>query len=125
MAERRLLICDDEPAIGRFVRHVAEALGFAVESVTGGLAFIRMYDSFKPTTIILDMVMPGLDGNELIAWLAKRNCRAQLIIMTGYHPDYADHARILAEFKGLSPVTTLHKPIDVAQLRAVLAAAPG
>lgn len=125
MAERRLLICDDEPAIGRFVRHVAEALGFVVETVTDGLAFMRTCESFQPTTIILDMVMPGLDGNELIAWLAQRNCRAQLIIMTGYHPDYANHARILAEFRGLSPVTTLHKPIDVAALRAVLAAAPG
>ncbi|MDS4073910.1 MAG: response regulator [Defluviicoccus sp.] len=125
MAERRLLICDDEPAIGRFVRHVAEGLGFIVETVTDGLAFMRTYQSFEPSTIILDMVMPGLDGNELIAWLAQRNCRAQLIIMTGYHPDYANHARILAEFRGLSPVTTLHKPIDVAKLRAVLAAAPG
>ncbi|HOT83425.1 MAG: response regulator [Rhodospirillales bacterium] len=125
MAERRLLICDDEPAIGRFVRHVAEGLGFVVEAVTDGLAFMRTYERFDPSIIILDMVMPGLDGNELIAWLAKRNCRAQLIIMTGYHPDYANHARILAEFRGLSPVTTLHKPIDVAQLRAVLAAPPG
>lgn len=125
MPERRLLICDDEPAIGRFVRHVAEAQGFAVEAVTDGLAFMRIYETFQPTTVILDMVMPDLDGNELIAWLAQRNSRAQLVIMTGYHPDYANHARILAEFRGLSSVTTIHKPIDVATLRAVLAADPG
>jgi len=120
MQEKRLLICDDEPAFGRFVKNVAEDLGYAVQVTTDGLAFIEAYDSFQPTTIILDMIMPGMDGNELVIWLAKRNCSANVIIITGYAPDYAMHAKILAEFKGLGPVMTLHKPIDVARLRDVL-----
>ena len=33
---------------------------------TDGRAFIEAYKSFKPTTIILDMIMPGMDGNENI-----------------------------------------------------------
>ena len=66
------------------------------------------------------MIMPGMDGNELVLWLAKRKCTARVIIITGYTSDYATHAKILAEFKGLGPVTTLHKPVEIGRLRAVL-----
>ena len=107
------MICDDEPAFGRFVKNVAEDLGYAVHVTTEGRAFIEAYDSFEPTTIILDMIMPGMDGNELVLWLAKRKCTARVIIITGYTPDYATHAKMLAEYKGLGPVTTLHKPVEV------------
>ena len=121
MRGKRLLICDDEPAFGRFVRRVAEDLGYTVCVTTEGHAMIEAYRSFDPTTIVLDMIMPGMDGNELVLWLAKQSCTARLIIITGYTPDYAAHAKVLAEYKGLRPVTTLHKPIEVSELRAALA----
>lgn len=121
MQNNRLLICDDEAAFGRFVNNVAEELGYKVCVTTDGRAFIEAYDSFDPTIIILDMIMPGMDGNELVLWLAEQSCAARLIIITGYTPDYAAHAKVLAEYKGLRPVTTLHKPIEIGELRAALA----
>jgi CheY-like chemotaxis protein len=120
MQEKRLLICDDEAAFGRLVRHIAEDLGYEVRVTTDGHAFMEAYEAFRPTTIVLDMIMPGMDGNELVLWLAKQKCTARLIIMTGFTPDYATHAKILAEYKGLRPVTTLNKPIEVSELRRVL-----
>ena len=66
------------------------------------------------------MVMPEIDGNELILWLVKEECNADIIIITGFSPDYAVNARILAEFKGLRSVRTLSKPVSVAQLRKIL-----
>ncbi len=123
MSEKRLLVCDDEPAVGRLVENVAGPLGYKVRIATSGEELIRVCPDFAPTTILLDMVMPGIDGNEVIAWLAQRGCSARLIIMTGYHPDYADHARILAEYKGLGPASALHKPFEISELRAALAAA--
>ena len=71
MSEKRLLVCDDEPAVGRFVENVAESLGYDVRITTSGKKLMEVYDDFRPTTILLDMVMPGVDGNEVIAWLAK------------------------------------------------------
>ena len=122
-AQKRLLVCDDEPAVGRFVENVAESLGYDVWITTSGEKLMDVYDDFRPTTILLDMVMPGVDGNEVIAWLAKRGCAARLIIMTGYHPEYADHAKILAEYKGLGPALTVRKPFGIEELRAALTAA--
>lgn len=125
MSARRLLICDDEERFGRFVQRVAVDLGFEVE-VTGSAAeFIDVYETFAPTIILLDMIMPDMDGNELILWLARRRCAADLIICTGYNPDYAANAKVLAEFKGLQSVTTLRKPVSVALLRKALGSETG
>jgi CheY-like chemotaxis protein len=122
MQDQRLLICDDEAAFGRLVKNVAEDLGYEVRVTTDGQQFIDAYEGFQPTTIILDMIMPGMDGNEIILWLAQQKCTARLIIITGYTPDYAAPAKVLAEYKGLRPVMTLYKPMEVTELRAVLGA---
>lgn len=122
MTNDRLLVCDDEPAIGRFIRNVTEPLGYEVCLTTSGEELMRVYDDFRPTVILLDMVMPNVDGNEVILWLAKRGCTAKLIIMTGYHAEYADHASILARYKGFGSATTLYKPMGVTELVAALGA---
>jgi CheY-like chemotaxis protein len=124
VAAGRLLICDDEERFGRFVQRVAMDLDFEVQVTSSADDFIATYDGFEPTVIVLDMIMPDMDGNELILWLAQRRCPADLIICTGYNPDYATNAKILAEFKGLKSVTTLRKPVSVASLRQALQATP-
>jgi CheY-like chemotaxis protein len=120
MSKKRLLIIDDEPEFGELVRNVALSLDYEVMVTTNGKAFQQCYPDFQPTTIMLDMVMPGMDGNELLLWLLQQGYSADLIITTGYSPDYASEAKLLAEFKGLRTVTTLVKPFSLAKLRAAL-----
>ena len=120
MSEKRLLVIDDEPEIGEFVRKVATGLGYEVRVTTDGRAFQAAYHELRPTTIVMDMVMPEMDGIELVLWLMEQGYAAHLIIITGYSPDYAKDARLLAEFKGLRSVITLTKPIRLAKLREVL-----
>lgn len=120
MNEKRLLIVDDEPAFGEFVREVALALDYEVIVTTNGKAFQQCYADFQPTTIMLDMVMPDMDGNELLLWLLQQGYAANLIITTGYSLDYASEAKLLAEFKGLRAVTTLAKPFTLTKLRDAL-----
>lgn len=120
MNPKRLLIVDDEPEFGEFVRHAAQALDYEVIVTTDGKAFQKHYRAFQPTAIMLDMVMPGMDGNELLLWLLQQGYTADLIITTGYSPDYASEAKLLAEFKGLQSVKTLAKPFSLDELRATL-----
>lgn len=120
MNEKRLLVVDDEPEIGEFLRKVATGLGYEVRVTTNGPAFQAAYHELRPTVIAMDMVMPEMDGNELVLWLMEQHYDANLIIMTGYNPDYAKDARLLAEFKGLRSVITLIKPIRLDKLREVL-----
>ena len=121
MTERRLLVVDDDPDFGDFVRQVAEGSGYQVTVTTGGKEFMEVYDDVDPTAIVLDMVMPEIEGTELVQWLAARGCDAKIIIISGFHPDYATLAGKLGKIRGLSTVVTLVKPIGTAQLRAVLA----
>ena len=120
MSEKRLLVVDDEPEFCELVRKVATDLDYEVQVATNGHTFQAAYLTLQPTLIVMDMVMPEMDGNELVLWLVEQRYAADLVIITGYHPDYAKDARLLAEFKGLRSVTTLTKPIRIARLREVL-----
>lgn len=125
MTTRRLLIVDDEPKFATFVERVAAGLGYEVEVTHHGVDFMNAYRRRAPDVVIIDMVMPEIDGNELILWLVKQHCAADVIIITGFHPDYAINARLLAEFKGLRSVSTLSKPVSVSTLRQTLPPVPG
>ena len=102
-----LMVFDDLELVGQ-----AESGKQAVQSCV----------TLKPDVVLMDMVMPEMDGNELVLWLMEQQYDSNLIIMTGYNPDYAKDARLLAEFKGLRSVITLIKPIRLDKLREVLAA---
>lgn len=113
MTAKRLLVIDDEPEFAEFVRKVGSSLGYDVEVTTYGGAFMRVYETFDPTVIVLDIVMPQIDGVELVRWLIERRSSARLIVITGYNPDYARLAGKLGQDRGLQSVTTLTKPVTV------------
>ena len=120
MTGQRLLVVDDEPALGEFARLVALDLGFEVEVTTDGYAFKERYDEFDPTVVMVDLIMPDIEGMELVQWLAERKTSALVIVVTGYSAEYVVLARLLAEGRGLDSVVTLTKPIKVATLRRAL-----
>ena len=120
MTDKRLLVVDDEPEFGEFVRKVATGAGYRVEVTSDAAAFMKAYESFDPTVVVLDIVMPEVDGMELVQWLAARRSSVHLIVVTGYNPKYSELARKLGEARGLQSVTNLAKPVGLAELRAAL-----
>lgn len=121
MNDKRLLAVDDNGPFLEFVRKVAVKQGYDVALTTNGVDFKKKYESFHPTMVLVDLIMPEIDGMELIQWLADQALPAQVIVVTGYSPKYADLAKMLGEGKGLSSVRTLIKPIKIGDLRAALA----
>ncbi len=121
MAGKRLLVVDDEPRFGEFVRKVAVDAGFEVEVTTDGFAFQRRYADFDPTAVVIDPIMPDIEGIELVQWVANHDAPAHLIVVTGCSPEYARLAKMLGEARGLPSVATLIKPVKVARLRGALA----
>ena len=83
MRSDRLLVIDDEPDIAAFVLDVAGPMGFDARASSDGADFICIYEELRPTVLILDLQMPGLDGVELLEQLATRKCRACIILMAG------------------------------------------
>ncbi len=119
---KTLLIVDDEPDFSAFVSRVAEQVGFETTTLTDPLTFKDAYDRLAPDRIVLDVVMPGMDGIEIINWLVSVGNRAPVVIVSGYTPQFAEAARLLGSVHGEFPVTSLSKPMGVAELSAALEA---
>ncbi len=119
MSSKRVLVVDDEPGFREFVVEAAEGLGYHVESAPNGAEFKVLFDASQPD---VDVVMPGIDGIELVGWLADQATDLRLIMVTGYTPHYTELAKKLGEAKGLRSVTTLHKPMRLAALREAITA---
>jgi CheY-like chemotaxis protein len=120
MSSKRLLVVDDEAGFREFVVDVATGMGFEVEDAATGAAFKTLFEDRHPDVAVVDVVMPGIDGIELINWLAERATDLRLIMVTGYTPHYAELAKKLGVAKGLRSVTTLHKPMRLSALREAL-----
>jgi DNA-binding response OmpR family regulator len=120
MAGKHLLVMDDEPSFAEFVRRVAEAPGFSVTAISNPWQFKRTYEAITPSVVVLDIVMPEIDGIELIQWIADQEHKAKIIVVSGWDASYVNSARTLAQIKGLDSIETLAKPISLSALRKAL-----
>ncbi|OGR45008.1 MAG: hypothetical protein A2X35_06330 [Elusimicrobia bacterium GWA2_61_42] len=64
---KKILIVDDEPEIPAALRLVFEALGYRVEVCSSGLEVMETLRSFKPDLMVMDVMLPGIDGYSLAA----------------------------------------------------------
>jgi DNA-binding response OmpR family regulator len=117
---KRLLVIDDEEEFSEFVRVVAAELGYAVTVTSHATGFQTAYREHTPDVIITDIVMPGMDGVELIKWLIGQGCKARILIVSGFNPLYSEMARVIAENGKMLSTRVLQKPIGLADLRAFL-----
>lgn len=69
--KRRILIVEDDPSITRMVRDNLVYEGFEVECVTRGDQALSQVRSFAPDLILLDLMLPGLDGFEICRAVAQ------------------------------------------------------
>lgn len=122
MNKRRLLVIDDEPDFMQVVRTVAEEMGFAVTTAGSADEFKAVYTASPPDLMVIDVVMPEVDGIELVEWLVGSGCSGDVIMVTGYNPNYASAAAAIAQAKSSMNVRILQKPVLLADLRVALRA---
>jgi two-component system alkaline phosphatase synthesis response regulator PhoP len=77
----KILLIDDEPSIHKIVTAYLKAEGYEYLSAMDGLEGLSAARTFKPDIIILDVMLPGMDGIELLANL-RRESTVYVIMLT-------------------------------------------
>ncbi len=76
-----ILVVDDEESIAGFIKMGLEAEGFRVLTAGDGNTALMMARENRPQIVILDIMMPGMDGFE-VCYEIKRNMKAAIIMLT-------------------------------------------
>ncbi len=84
MTKPNVLLVDDEE---EFVKTLAERLqlrGFKVQIATDGEGALHLFEAASPQLVVLDLMMPGIGGLEVLKQMKKLNLRIPVILLTGH-----------------------------------------
>jgi len=80
---KRVLVVDDEAASRTGLKALLEGHGYSVEAAANGVEALEKVRGFRPAVVIADLVMPGMDGLELVRSLQEEAPFAVTILLTG------------------------------------------
>jgi len=81
MSNAKILVIDDEPSIVKLVTAYLKPEGYEVYTAADGEAGLKAARAFKPDLVILDVMLPGMDGIELLSRL-RRESDVYVILLT-------------------------------------------
>jgi DNA-binding response OmpR family regulator len=112
----RILIIEDDPSIGKLLRRALVLEGYTVEWATTGLEGLRLFAQTAPDLVILDLMLPELDGIEVCRRL-RETSQVPILMLTARD---AVEDRVLGLDSGADDYVV--KPFDVDELLARLRA---
>jgi two-component system response regulator MprA len=120
----RILVVDDTPALRMLLVDALLDAGFDARSAENGLAALTLTESWQPDAIILDIMMPIMDGPTFLRARRERPALASVpVLVLTAQPT---HDRLL---QGLDATVILRKPYDLDELldavRALVAGESG
>lgn len=112
VAERGVLVVEDDPSIRRLVRMVLRRHGYRVEEASDGLEAVLKLGLSEYDVIVLDLMMPHLDGFTFLNTFAENEPeRLKKVIVTSAASPVVIRERMLR-----TPFDVLPKPFDISTL---------
>jgi DNA-binding NtrC family response regulator len=111
----RLLIIDDEPDASEFMKLLVEPRGYLVRTASSGAESRRVLQTWQPEIILMDLMLPDVDGLDLLREFKEASPESQVIMVTGYGsvPKAVEAMRSGA-------FTFIEKPVEPELLMAML-----
>jgi two-component system alkaline phosphatase synthesis response regulator PhoP len=81
LTNAKILLIDDEPSVHNVVTAYLKAEGYAFKSAMDGNEGLKLANSFKPDLILLDVMLPGMDGIQLLSTL-RRDSSVYVIMLS-------------------------------------------
>ena len=114
----RVLVVDDERHVRGLLRDLVEHLGYGASTAASGELAIAAMATEQPNVVLIDLIMPGMSGLEVLAHLRQHYPTVPAILISGSMTDEIEHqARAGGAF------SIIRKPFDLDTLRDVVAAA--
>lgn len=108
MSKGPILVIDDDPEIRTLIRRVLEGEGYSVVTACDGLEALQAYERHRPALLFVDLMMPRLDGEELLRLLGPP--RPPVVLVTA-------SARRLEVCEHFGVDDALEKPFELEDLR--------
>jgi DNA-binding response OmpR family regulator len=123
-----VLVVDDEIEVGEAIRRVLERAGFVVSTASSVADGLQLAAQSQPDIVVTDMIMPKVNGIELIKALRSQFPRVRIIAISGggslgllsYKPDAIKTHAYLAAAREAGAEEILTKPFDMADLLAAI-----
>jgi two-component system response regulator (stage 0 sporulation protein F) len=112
----RILIIDDEPPIRTLLRLALESVGHEVVEAQDGRVGLTLYRQNPTDLIITDILLPELNGLDIILELVKEFLNVKVIAMSGG----TERGNFLNTAKLLGARQTLQKPFSIEKLLSVV-----
>jgi two-component system response regulator HydG len=114
----RIVVADDDPASLEGLRALLAAWGYEVETAPDGRAALEKVSEVHPSAVITDLVMPTMNGLELLNVLHDEEPALPVILLTAH-----GNLNNLRDAAQQGAFAYLRKPVDVLKLKTVLASA--
>jgi DNA-binding response OmpR family regulator len=118
----KLLLIDDEPALAAYLAEAARLSDFDPITAKDDSDFKALLVSERPQMVAIDLGMPGMDGVELLRFLAEEGFAAPVLIISGFDRRVLESAFRLGEALGLQMVGPLEKPTRLDDIERILKA---
>lgn len=109
-----ILIVDDDAVVRSYLTAVLGRAGYEVLAVSSGKEALRRYQAYSPALVILDIVMPEMDGFETMQRLRQLNPSVKIIGISGMGTKYPSSYLEIGRRLGMN--VTLEKPFSEATL---------
>jgi DNA-binding response OmpR family regulator len=105
---KKVLVVDDDPVVIRLVKELLKTAGFAVETAKDGIDAMIMVQNNKPDLIILDIMMPELNGYDVLKTLKFKEeyKKIPIILLT------AREQELDKRISQMMGIDYLQKPLD-------------
>ncbi|MFA5630977.1 MAG: EAL domain-containing response regulator [Porticoccaceae bacterium] len=120
MLAGRIVILDDELSVAQTIGLMAESIGLEATVTHNAAAFFQALENQNADYIALDLVMPDMDGVEVMRQLAQLDCRAKIVVISGMANRVLNASERSASEHGLNVIGSIAKPFSARELRVLL-----
>ncbi len=112
-AKKRILIMDDDPSVRHMLARILEDEGYATTSAADGLAGLKLLQEGDVDLVLMDLKMPGMNGEDTLKELKVMRPGLPIIVMTAFSNEKFKDSRA-----GVGAL--LQKPLDFPTLLATI-----